>query len=53
MIDRHRLALRDAAGKIRYQPVIEFRDRDTRTRWSDAVIEAMVRAHPEVLRGVG
>jgi hypothetical protein len=53
MMGRNGLALRDAAGKIRYQPVIEFRDRDTRTRWSDAVIEAMRRVHPEVLRDVG
>ncbi len=40
--------LKDGDGKIRYQPAINFRDRETRTRSSAAVMEAMPRAHPEV-----
>ena len=48
MIDREGAALKDAAGKLRYSPIIEFASREIRDRWSTAVIEAMREAHPEV-----
>jgi hypothetical protein len=48
MISREGAALKDASGKVRYQPIIEFRDKETRDRWSAAVIEALRQAHPEV-----
>jgi hypothetical protein len=40
---------KDAAGKTRYAPVISFRDKQTRDRWSGAVIEALRQQRPEVL----
>jgi DNA-binding cell septation regulator SpoVG len=49
MIDREGAALKDAAGDLRYAPIIEFASREIRDRWSAAVIEAMRAAHPEVL----
>ena len=48
-LDRDGNVLRDQNGKIRYSPIIEFTDRETRTRWSNAVIEALRAAHPEAL----
>lgn len=49
MISRDGSAMKDDAGKIRYVPVIEFVDRATRERWSDAVITALRESHPEAL----
>ena len=48
-LDRDGNVLRDQNGKIRYSPIIEFADRETRTRWSNAVIDALRAAHPEAL----
>ena len=48
MLDREGAALKDAAGKLRYSPIIEFASREIRDRWSSAVIDAMQAAHPEV-----
>ncbi len=36
-------------GKTRYMPLIEFTDKPTRDRWSEAVIAALLAAHPEAL----
>ena len=49
MIDRHGVAMIDDNGKRRFAPIIEFADRDTRARWSDAVIAALRTAEPEAL----
>ena len=49
MIDRHGVAMTDDNGKRRFAPLIEFRDQDTRSRWSDAVIEALRTAEPGAL----
>ena len=49
MLDREGAALKDAAGKLRYSPIIEFTSREIRDRWSAAVIDAMRAAHPEAL----
>jgi hypothetical protein len=42
-------ALREEAGKIRYAPVLSWRDRATAYRWSDAVVALVRAAHPEAL----
>jgi hypothetical protein len=47
-LDKDGIALREPTGKIKYVSVIEFTDRATGRRWSDAVIAAMRAAHPEV-----
>ncbi len=36
-------------GKTKYVPLIEFVDRPTRDRFSDAIIAALLAAHPEAL----
>jgi hypothetical protein len=40
-------ALRDADNKIRYAPIVSF-EKAARQRFSNAIIEALRRAHPEV-----
>lgn len=47
-IDRDGAVLKDQNGKVRYTPIIDFTSRETRNRWSDAVIAAVRDAHPEV-----
>jgi hypothetical protein len=50
MLNRDGIALRDAAtGKIRYSPIISFSSKELRYRFSDAIIEAMRLARPDVL----
>jgi hypothetical protein len=44
-------ALRDERGKIRYSPVLSWRDRDLADRWSDAVVALVRAAHPAALDG--
>jgi hypothetical protein len=48
MLSRDGTALRDDAGKVRYSPVVSFADKQTRDRLSQAVVEALRRAHPDV-----
>jgi hypothetical protein len=48
MLSRDGTALRDEAGKVRYSPVVSFADKQTRDRLSQAVVDALRRAHPEV-----
>lgn len=43
--------LRDAAGKARFTPIVSFPDRAARSRWSNAVIEALRVAYPAALDG--
>ncbi len=47
MIDRNGVAMKDANGKARYSPIIEFASKEIRERFSAGVIEAMRAAHPE------
>jgi len=49
MIGRDGVALKDEKGKVKYAPVVSFTDKNTRNRWSDAVIAALHAAHPELL----
>ena len=50
MIDRNGCVMLDAGGKRRYSPLFEFASTEIRTRWSSAVIAALLAAHPEALR---
>ena len=49
MIGPDGVALKDDAGKIRYLPVIEFKSKEIRSRFSIGVIEGLRAAHPEAL----
>jgi hypothetical protein len=49
MLDKNGVALRDERGKIHYSPVITFASKEQRDRFSDAIIEAVRVASPEVL----
>jgi hypothetical protein len=52
MLTRDGVALRDDAGKVRYAAAVVF-TRDAGRRFSNAVLEALRRAHPEMLAGAG
>jgi hypothetical protein len=48
MLDRDGAIVRDpATSKIRYSPILQWRDRATAERFSHAVIEALLAAHPD------
>jgi hypothetical protein len=47
LIDREGQALRDLSGKVRYQPIAEWTDRDVRDAFSDAVCDAVERDYPD------
>jgi hypothetical protein len=47
MVGHDGIALKDGAGKLQYTPIISFKSRDLRDRFSKAVIEALGVAHPE------
>jgi hypothetical protein len=49
IVDRDGMVAKGQNGKIRYSPLIEFSSRETRDRWSAAVIDAMRAVHPEAL----
>jgi hypothetical protein len=49
MLDRAGTAARDDHGKIRYLPVVGFTIKELRDKFSDAVIEAVRQAYPDVL----
>jgi hypothetical protein len=49
MIDRNGVVMRDDAGKTRWLNQVSFTDKPTRTRFSDAVVEAIRVAYPDVL----
>jgi hypothetical protein len=49
ILDHDGSALRNAAGKLQYVPVVSFASRDVRDRWSAAVIDALRLRHPSVL----
>ncbi|SIQ46336.1 MULTISPECIES: hypothetical protein [Acidiphilium] len=51
MIGRDGVAMKDAAGKARYSPIISFADKATRERWSSAIIAALLASYPDALAG--
>ncbi len=50
MIGKDGTATKDAAGKIKYVPVVEFTSKEVRQRFSDAVVAGLQAAHPEVFK---
>lgn len=51
MIGRDGVAMKDAAGKARYSPIVSFADKPMRERWSSAIIAALLASHPDALTG--
>jgi hypothetical protein len=49
MLDRNDVVLRDDRGKIKYSNVIAFATKKMRDRFSEAIIEAVRVAYPDVL----
>jgi hypothetical protein len=49
MLDAAGLALRDEEGKVRYSPMLRWRDENLRSRWSDAVVSLVRAEHPGAL----
>lgn len=47
MVGRDGVVMKDGNGKVRYSPIVEFKSKEIRDRWSAAVIEAMREAHAE------
>ena len=46
MLDKAGNVLRDERGKVRYSPVLEFTDKETRDRFSTVVIDALLEFAP-------
>lgn len=51
LVDRNGVVMKDADGKVRWQPVIEFASKKVRDAWSHQVVEAVRVKHPDVLAG--
>lgn len=51
LVDRNGVVMKDAAGKVRWQPVIEFANNKVKNSWSSQVVEAVRAKHPEALPG--
>jgi hypothetical protein len=49
MVDRAGTVVKDQNGKIRYSPIIEFRSKEIRDKFSENVIAALHSSHPEAL----
>jgi hypothetical protein len=49
MLNSDGAAMRDSTGKIRYSPILRWRDRALGDRWSDAVVALVRAAHPGAL----
>jgi hypothetical protein len=49
MLGRDGMQLKDPNGKLRWQPIVSFKDKPTRDRWSRAVVEALRQQRPEVI----
>ena len=49
LLDRDGRVMVNDAGKRRYAAIIEFVSKETRDRWSEAVVAALLAAHPEAL----
>jgi hypothetical protein len=50
MVGPDGMAMRDAAGKLRYTPVLAWSEKRVGDRFSAAVVEAVEQAHPGVVR---
>jgi hypothetical protein len=48
-VTKEGVQMKDANGKAKFTPIIEFRDKATRELWSNSIIAALRRAHPEAL----
>ena len=46
-INRDGAIIKDDSGKTRYAPIIEFKSKETRQRFSDGVVEALRASHPK------
>ena len=53
MVGSDGVVMKDASGKVRYSPIIEFTSKEVRNRFSASVIEAVQAAHPEALASDG
>jgi protoporphyrinogen oxidase len=53
MVGKDGTALRDEAGKTKYQAVIQFTSKEVRDRWSAAILESLRGKHPEALSDGG
>jgi hypothetical protein len=51
MLSKDGTVLRDDAGKVRYAPIISFDTKQTRDRLSQAVVEALRMAQPQLFAG--
>jgi hypothetical protein len=49
-IGRDGMQLKDPAGKLLWSPVVTFVSTELRTKFSEAVIAALRKAHPEVFQ---
>jgi hypothetical protein len=49
MLDRDGNAMRDPAGKLRWQPLITFTSGKIRNAWSGQVIDALLAQFPDAL----
>jgi DNA-binding cell septation regulator SpoVG len=49
-VSRDGTVMKDASGKVRYSPVIEFRSKEIRDRFSAQIIDALRDAHPEAFQ---
>jgi hypothetical protein len=50
-INKDGVALRDDRGKVKYVPIIEFDPKPLRDKFSDAIVDALLREHPDALDG--
>jgi hypothetical protein len=49
MIAKDGSVLRDAAGKIRYTPILSWSDKTAADRFSEAVVVALIQSHGEAV----
>jgi hypothetical protein len=48
-IGRDGQQMKDAAGKLRWDPLVSFASRELESKWSNAVLDALRQAHPHTL----
>ena len=49
MIGRDGTAMKDAAGKVRYSPLVEFISKEVRQRFSAGIVDSLRAAHPDAI----
>lgn len=49
LVDRDGRPMLDASGKRRYAESLAFTSAEIKSRWSEAIVAALVAAHPEAL----